>query len=410
MRIRLAIPDELDDQERKEALDAALESVTRSVTGLVRRGIVPPAAGPIKAKRVRWQPEPEGDEHFDLPTTVIARGWGDCDDLAPWHAGSLRASGADPHARAIVRRSGPKRWHAIVRRADGSIEDPSAAAGMHTVGGLCHGAGPAITKPMAADGRLCVAICPTADRRHPVIWFARCDLPDGVDDWTWSATAAHTEPSRALLHAVKTARGVAGPDVDPEDALRLAALNDLIMGADPEDVEEALAEIVGDDVVGEILEDAVHSVGFLSDLWEGAKSVVTAPVKLAKRGSSLVRRIATAPFMIPGMSQLVRAAAPMAATAFGGPPAGMAASYLAPHLIPSGPNLPGYAGKMLNILPGLAQGAFTGQFDPAMLQQFGGLPPEIQSLVQQFPGASATMERGVAARPWGAFGPATMRF
>ena len=76
MRIRLAIPDELDDRDRKDALDAALESVTRTVAGMVRAGTVPPAAGEIKAKRVHWKPEPPGDEHFDLPTTVMARGHG----------------------------------------------------------------------------------------------------------------------------------------------------------------------------------------------------------------------------------------------------------------------------------------------------------------------------------------------
>src|ERR1043165_553030 len=104
MRIRLAVPDELDDQDRKAALDAALESVTRTVTGLVRTGAAPPAAGEIKSKRVRWHPEPPGDEHFDLPDTIMKRGHGDCDDLAPWHAGSLRASGIDPQARAFVKK------------------------------------------------------------------------------------------------------------------------------------------------------------------------------------------------------------------------------------------------------------------------------------------------------------------
>ena len=84
MRIRLAVPDELDDQDRKAALDAALESVTRTNTGMIRTGKVPPAAKMIKAGKVVWKPEPPGDEHFDLPGTIIGRGWGDCDDLAPW--------------------------------------------------------------------------------------------------------------------------------------------------------------------------------------------------------------------------------------------------------------------------------------------------------------------------------------
>ena len=77
MDIRLAVPDELDDQDRKAALDAALESVTRTAASQVRTGKVPPAAGEIKSGRVRWEPEPPGDEHFDLPATVIGRGWGE---------------------------------------------------------------------------------------------------------------------------------------------------------------------------------------------------------------------------------------------------------------------------------------------------------------------------------------------
>lgn len=408
MRIRLAIPDELDDQDRKEALDAALESVTRTVAGMVRKGIAPPAAGQIKARRVRWHPEPPGDEHFDLPTTVIARGHGDCDDLAPWHAGSLRAGGVDPGARAIVRRSGPKRWHAIVRRSDGSIEDPSAAAGMHSVGGGMCGAGPAITNPMSADGHLCVAICPTKDRRHPLVWFARCDVPDSLEPWDWSTTAAHTDPSRALVHAVKTARAVAGDAMDEEDYLRLGALQDLVMGADPERVADVLAGLVDDEeLLGEILGDAVHSVGFFGGVLKGLKSVANAPFKIAKKGFGAGRKVLLAPFQIPGVSQLTRAGLPMAATYFGGAPAGMAASQLSPYIVPRGTDLPGYAGQALDMLPGLAQAASSGQFDPQMLAQAF---PGLAKYLQQIPGATHTSERGVMAAPWGALGPSVMRF
>jgi hypothetical protein len=410
MRIRLAIPDELDDQDRQQALDAALESVTRSVAGMIRKGIVPSAATAIKAGRVRWQPEPPGDEHFDLPTTVLARGHGDCDDLAPWHAGSLRASGVDPRARAFVRKSGPKRWHALVRRANGSIEDPSAAAGMHSVsGGMCHGAGPSLTKPMSADGRLCVAICPMQDRRHPLVWFARCDVPDSVEPWDWSSTAAHHEPSRALLHAVKTVRHVAGDSMDEEDFLRLGALNDLVLGADPEQVEEALADIVGDDDVGDILEDAVHSVGFFGGLLKGVKSVANAPFKIVRKGLRTGRKIALAPFQIPGMSQVFRAGLPMAATYFGGAPGGMAASALTPHVVPKGRDLPGIPGELLELLPGLAAAASSGNLSSLMSPGGGGYP-DLARLLQYVPGATQALERGVPARPWGGEGPAVMRY
>jgi hypothetical protein len=413
MRIRLAIPDELDDQDRKAALDAALESVTRTVDSLVRNGIAPPAAGPIKAGTVRWKPEPPGDEHFDLPTTVLERGHGDCDDLAPWHAGSLRASGTDPGARAIVRKSGPKRWHAIVQRTDGSIEDPSAHAGMHSVGGgMCHGAGPAITEPMSEDGHLCLAICPTQDLRHAIVWFARCDIPDTLEPWNWSATSAHLEPSRALLQAVKTAKAVAGDAIDEEDDLRLGALNDLVLGADPEEVAEVLGEMLGDEAVEEILGDAMDSVGFFGGLLKGVKSVAKAPFKIAKKAFGTGRQVITAPFKIPGMSQVVRAGLPMAATYFGGAPAGMVTRAVSPYIVPKGPNLPGYAGKALNLLPGLAQAAASGDVQQVLSQLTSGQAgfPELERFIQGIPGARTIIERGIPSRPWGTSGPMVMRY
>lgn len=405
MRIRLAIPDELDDQDRQEALDAALESVTRCVKAMVQKGLAPPAAGQIKSKQVVWKPEPPGDEHFDLPTTIMGRGWGDCDDLAPWHAGSLRAGGVDPGARAFVRRSGPKRWHALVRRSDGSIEDPSAAAGMHRVSGADpEGAEASITKPMAEEGgRLCLAICPTQDRRSPLVYFARCDVPDSLEPWDWSSSAAHPEPSRALLSAVKSARDVAGDQMDEEDYLRLGAVHDLILGADPDQVAEYLGELVDDELAGEILGDAVHSVGFFGGLLKGIKKVAKAPFKIAKKGLKVAKGVASLPFQIPGVSQLTQAVVPAAASMFGGLPGGALASQLLPYL-PSGPNLPGAAGDLMNLLPGLAQAATNPQ---AMLSQ--GYP-DLSAILRQIPGASQMLERGVAARPWGSMGPSVMRF
>lgn len=61
---------------------------------------------------------------------VFDRGWGDCDDLGPWLAASLRLAG-DEHARAFPRRSAVG-WHILVAHGDGTIEDPSAKLGMPT--------------------------------------------------------------------------------------------------------------------------------------------------------------------------------------------------------------------------------------------------------------------------------------
>lgn len=410
MRIRLAVPDELDDQDRKAALDAALESVTRTNTGLIRSGKAPPAAKMIKAGKVRWQPEPPGDEHFDLPGTVIGRGHGDCDDLAPWHAASLRASGIDPKARAIVKKSGPRRWHAIVRRGDGSIEDPSLHAGMGAgvsgYGGEVGSAG-SIGTPMSADGRMCLAICPSRDPRHPHIWFARCDVPDQA--WDWSSLAASTDPAKAVVRAVRTARSVVGDAIDPDDEARLVALHHLVSGADPRDVADHLYQVLGDDIdLDGCMEDAVHSVGFFGKILKAAISPVTSTIKFVKNPSlKSAAGIFTSPFTShfdaakgvvtnPIVNQALKTAIPLAATAFGGP-LGTAAG-----------------GMLSNFLPGPSGGG--GGARPAAAPSFGipGIPNEMQAAFAQFMQQQAQprfqYEGGQVARPWGLRGPAVMRF
>jgi len=408
MRIRLAVPDELDDHDRKAALDAALESVTRTNTGLIRSGAVPPAAGQIRAGRVRWRPEPPGDEHFDLPHTMLARGHGDCDDLAPWHAGSLRASGVDPGAIAIVKKSGPKRWHAVVQRSDGSIEDPSAHAGMHEyqrahgVSGVGEfalvGSAGAIHAPMSSDGRMCLAICPSRDPRHPRVFFVRCDVPDSAEPWDWSSMAAHPHPGKAVLQAVKTIRHVAGDEIEPEDDARLAAVNDLVLGVDPEDVEDALAEVMGDDVdVEGCMDDAIHSVGFFGDLLKAVASPISSAVNFVRHPSlANAGHMFTDPFTshlnlakqamhIPGLGTVLRAGIPLAAGAFGGPFGAAGGEMLARYLA--------------------SQGAAPRPAAPHMPQM---IPSGFQQLAPD--AVRFLMPPGNVARPWGATGPAVMRF
>ena len=444
MRIRLAVPDELDDKDRKAALDAALESVTRTNTSLVRNGKAPPAAAAIRAKRVRWQAEPPGDEHFDLPHTMLKRGWGDCDDLAPWHAGSLRASGVDPGARAIVRKSGPKRWHAIVQRSDGSIEDPSRHAGMgQGINGddVVLGAYAPIQPPMAADGRLCLAICPGRDPRYPHVWFARCDVPDRLEPWDWSSMAASHHPAKALLHAVKGCRGVAGRDMDPEDDARLGAVNDLLLGADPEEVAEALARIMGSAVdVDAVVGEAAQSVGFFGDLFKAIASPVTSAVKFAQHPSlANLAHIATDP-----LTSALKAAQPLAhlAKPFAGairfipgigPVAASAVDFIdkppqnfgdlakfamseAPGFIPGVGPLMANGGLASMLGPLLASGGAGGAAGiPGLPGMLGPLLAAMQAGAHQQPAQvfnapRMTYDPGKVARPWGSTGPAVMRF
>ncbi len=258
MRIRLAIPDE---HLTPEALNAALEAVTRTNESLLAGGNLPLAREAIK-RGVKWKPEPPGDEHFDLATTVIGRGWGDCDDLAPYEAASLRVTGVDPGARAIVRRSGPKRWHAVVERSSGEIIDPSRWAGMAGRPGV-HGVDviPAprymasvdpLTRGLVSP-RVAINLVPW---RHS--WAGRVDVPMG--DAALASSGYHANPEEALLRALKGAAVVGGAcGADEECMLRVAGIHDMLLGEqDPMEVLSAL-DYVSPQVAGDV-------VGFLPAL------------------------------------------------------------------------------------------------------------------------------------------------
>lgn len=77
----------------------------------------------LEAKTEIWQ---------DIPTT-LARGFGDCEDLACWRIAELQAQGinAMPYLTWRSRGNGSVVYHALVRHPDGLIEDPSRALGMH---------------------------------------------------------------------------------------------------------------------------------------------------------------------------------------------------------------------------------------------------------------------------------------
>jgi len=66
-------------------------------------------------------------EEFVTAHEVRRRGFGDCDDLGCWLAAQRRLEGEQ--AQAIPKPSAVG-WHIVVRRGDGSLEDPSARLGM----------------------------------------------------------------------------------------------------------------------------------------------------------------------------------------------------------------------------------------------------------------------------------------
>lgn len=268
MRINVAVP---EANVKKPVLDAALEAVTRLNEDMIRNGQSPTSDALISAGAI-WKPEPPGQEHFDHGALIGRRGHGDCDDWAPLHAATLRVTGEDPEARAVVKKSGPKRWHAVVERHDGSIDDPSLAAGMPGPGSRIHGPGGveqlhgihgAWVPPMFRARRTAVhgvngevgsfinmpqlALRPVSNREGQIeSWQARADLP-----WHWqpgsgpadvAMVSLHRSPvsdqavAGAVLGAFKL--GVTNDGAHPEQLKRLSAIADGCNGATWEELAE----------------------------------------------------------------------------------------------------------------------------------------------------------------------------
>jgi hypothetical protein len=240
MRINIAIPEE---HVKKPVLDGALEAVTRLNESLLEAGQTPTDLQLIK-KGAIWKPEPPGQEHFDHGGLIASRGHGDCDDWAPLRAARLRVTGEDPGAKAVVRKSGRKRWHATVIRSDGSEDDPSLDAGMpgpaREVG--IRGAWlplmrPAVHGVNGAGPSVPVALRPISDRHSEIVgWQARTDLP-WVGDASMVSLVTSPYSSEAVVGAVLGARDIGIVcGADPEDLKRLSAIADACNGASWEEI------------------------------------------------------------------------------------------------------------------------------------------------------------------------------
>lgn len=102
-------------------LEAVLDGFVQAAQILIRAGKCP--STPYDAD-VTWKLEPKGEEEWCLPTDVMRKGWGDCEDMAIWLAAGYREEEND-NARVRLVKTGKTRWHAIVEREDGTREDPS---------------------------------------------------------------------------------------------------------------------------------------------------------------------------------------------------------------------------------------------------------------------------------------------
>lgn len=287
MELRIAVP---ESEVSEAVLNPALETVTRVNERLIASGEVPTFAAAVHKHGLRWHPEPEGQpESFDHAGEIFSRPdrWGvgkwtaDCDDLAPYKAASLRASGQDPGAKAIVRRSGPGLWHAIVKRSDGSIDDPSVEAGMKVSGvsgfsglaGAYHvvGVAPAVVPcmfPPCAKGnppRPALALNRVVTRSGKVAFDGRCDVPIEGTEHKISASVRRRTASQAIVGAIMGAAlvGRCSGVADKEQLRQLAAIAGILAGEAPREVLRVCGESA---VVGAIPFVASvasgHNVGF----------------------------------------------------------------------------------------------------------------------------------------------------
>lgn len=111
-----------------EAIEAMAEGLVRLNVVLMRiadeRGVELP---PLYESGIVYRREPPGREWWESALDVLGTAKvreGDCEDLANYRAAELRYFEGE-HARTVIVRTERGSFHAVVRRADGTIEDPS---------------------------------------------------------------------------------------------------------------------------------------------------------------------------------------------------------------------------------------------------------------------------------------------
>lgn len=103
---------------------AGLQAALDALTAFNRHWLAThPTTPELYRSGVRYEREYPRERWLPVPL-VLAERIGDCEDLAAWRAAEL---GRGARAVPLKTRSG---WHIVVRKADGSIEDPSRRLGM----------------------------------------------------------------------------------------------------------------------------------------------------------------------------------------------------------------------------------------------------------------------------------------
>lgn len=119
MHVRCEIPiDEVGAYSIRELLDALATIWARYLAKHPLPGLY--------SSGIRFQKEPNAGQYEDwkTPHQTLEDGWGDCDDLVIYRAAELRASG-ERASVVVMRRKGTSKFHVLIRRGNGQLEDPS---------------------------------------------------------------------------------------------------------------------------------------------------------------------------------------------------------------------------------------------------------------------------------------------
>jgi len=120
LKVEIAAPsDEL-------ALSCLLEGIVALnylVMEASRRLLGGDAIPPLYTSGIRYEREPLGAEKWQSAPELLRTRVGDCEDLSCYRAAELRLDG-EPATVEVVRTPRGS-FHAVVRRADGRLEDPS---------------------------------------------------------------------------------------------------------------------------------------------------------------------------------------------------------------------------------------------------------------------------------------------
>jgi len=171
----------------ESALEAHVGACERDLTAQPQRPLY--RAGVVYDRR-------DADERWQLPAETAARGRGDCEDLASWRVAELRRAG-ERDARVIVKRTSPTVLHAMVRRANGRIEDPSRRLGMARPDGR-------IGEPIMQTGKITWKMRRTPDGE----WQGEATVPLPSAGASVSATARGRTRGDAASRTLKALQDV----------------------------------------------------------------------------------------------------------------------------------------------------------------------------------------------------------